>query len=399
MSHRSLAATFALAIFLFGAASGHAQSNGPAQADATVAVPSGTQKIVTKDPEYLKLLKPPEGNDFLKKYSQSYRDRAAEIEAKVGGITDQNLQNQSRNDEWITAHKNDGDKFTFEAETAYREAKISFSQKHKDGWYEAGRVYYDENNSVLAVMANNTSPIDAGFRFPMKVATLNQIYDKFHQVAAQEVEQKAHDHVSKAEPNSTCVKFPDLCFQYSKKDIEETLRSQRIEVVAQGDMEAGRIDRLMLVDYDTESVLLDLDATPAALSTSAWRFSVGPVPAPPVEPISAEAVVQAASAAAVETLATPIKVPSDVTAASIINQTKPEYPPQARARGIQGAVVLHATIDKEGKISEVQVLEGDDVLAQSASEAVRQWRYKPMMVDGEAREVDTTITVTFSLKE
>ena len=401
MTHRMPAALLVFIITVFGAAKGRAQANEPAQAPATVASSAPAQRIVTKDPEYLKLLNPPQGNDFLRTYSKSYRDKAAEIEAKVGGINDENLQNQARNEEWVTAHKNDGDKFTYEAQTAFREAKISFSQKHKDGWFDAGRVSYDENNSVLAVITNSasTTPIDAAFRLPMKVATLNQVYEKFHQIAGQEIEQKAHDYVSKAGAGSTCSRNPDLCYTYSKQDIEQTLRSQRIVVVAQGEMETSRIDRLILVDYNTEAVLLDLDAPVSALSSAGWRLSVGPVPAPPVEPISAEAVAQAASAAAAETLATPIKVPSDVTAASIVSQTPPEYPPQARAGGIQGAVVLHATIDKEGKISEVQVLEGDEVLAKSAVEAVRQWRYKPMLVDGEPKEVDTTITVTFSLKE
>jgi len=62
---------------------------------------------------------------------------------------------------------------------------------------------------------------------------------------------------------------------------------------------------------------------------------------------------------------------------------------------IQGDVILHAIIDKEGNISELQVLAGDDLLAQSALAAVRQWRYKPMLFDGEPAEVDTTITITF----
>ncbi len=94
-----------------------------------------------------------------------------------------------------------------------------------------------------------------------------------------------------------------------------------------------------------------------------------------------------------------MRVPAKVTAAAIISQIKPQYPPQARANNVQGDVILHAIIDKEGKISETQVLAGDDLLAQSALEAVRQWRYKPMLVDGEPREVDTTIVVTFSLLE
>jgi TonB family protein len=160
----------------------------------------------------------------------------------------------------------------------------------------------------------------------------------------------------------------------------------------------------------------------------AWRFSVGPAPIAPVEPKPAEAQVQPTPAAAPrpatlpdqniqvaksetssesasdatttsKTPEAPVIVPANVTAASIVTQTTPEYPPQARAKRIQGEVVLHAIIDKEGKISEVQVLSGDDSLAQSAVEAVHQWRDKPMLVDGEPKEVDTIITVTFSLQE
>jgi protein TonB len=92
-----------------------------------------------------------------------------------------------------------------------------------------------------------------------------------------------------------------------------------------------------------------------------------------------------------------MSVPAKVTAAAIVTRTTPRYPPQARADHIQGDVILHAIIDKEGYISELQVLAGDDLLAQSALQAVRQWRYKPMLFDGEPAEVDTTITITFSL--
>jgi protein TonB len=88
-----------------------------------------------------------------------------------------------------------------------------------------------------------------------------------------------------------------------------------------------------------------------------------------------------------------------VEAASIITQTKPVYPPEARASLVQGDVVLRAIIDKEGIISEVHVLSGDDLLAKAAVEAVRQWRYKPMLSNGEPTEVETTITITFSLLE
>jgi len=56
-------------------------------------------------------------------------------------------------------------------------------------------------------------------------------------------------------------------------------------------------------------------------------------------------------------------------------------------------------IDKEGKVSGIQVLSGDDLLVQAAVDAVLQWRYKPILIESEPTEVDTTITITFSLIE
>jgi len=92
-----------------------------------------------------------------------------------------------------------------------------------------------------------------------------------------------------------------------------------------------------------------------------------------------------------------IKQGGNVTAASIINQTRPVYPALARQARIQGNVVLHAIIDKEGKVAELQVVSGHPLLVQSALDAVRQWRYKPTLLNGDPVEVDTTINVTFTM--
>ena len=92
-----------------------------------------------------------------------------------------------------------------------------------------------------------------------------------------------------------------------------------------------------------------------------------------------------------------IKQGGNVTAASIINQTKPVYPPLARQARIQGTVILHAIIDKDGNVAELQVVSGHPLLVQAALDAVKQWRYKPTLLNGDPVEVDTTITVTFSM--
>jgi periplasmic protein TonB len=92
-----------------------------------------------------------------------------------------------------------------------------------------------------------------------------------------------------------------------------------------------------------------------------------------------------------------IKQGGQVTAASIITQTRPVYPALARQARIQGNVVLHAIIDKEGKVAQLEVISGHPLLVQSALDAVKQWRYKPTQLNGDPVEVDTTITVTFTM--
>jgi periplasmic protein TonB len=92
-----------------------------------------------------------------------------------------------------------------------------------------------------------------------------------------------------------------------------------------------------------------------------------------------------------------IKQGGNVTAASIINQTKPLYPPLARQARIQGNVVLHAIIDKDGRVAQLEVVSGHPLLVQAALDAVKQWRYRPTQLNGEPVEVDTTITVTFTM--
>jgi TonB family protein len=394
MAYRWLATPFILLVMVTGPARGRAQTNEPAQTAAPEATHATLRKIVSKDPEYLKLLNPPKDNAYLDTYSKSYRDEMTEVEVRIADITDENLRSQARKDEWDKVIKSDGDKFWYEADVTFRDAKISFSQKHKDGWYEAGRVYYDRANSVLAVTPNSTTQVVGNFRFPMKVATLNEVYEKFHQLTADEIDQKAHEYVDKSGAGSNCARNPDWCYPIAKDEIEQNMRSERIIVVAQGDLESGRIDRFLLVDYGAETILMDLDAPASTPSSAAWKLTVGPVPKMP-QPAPTEAEVQPKAPEPPP----PPSVPANVTPASIVTQTTPDYPPEARARNVEGEVVLHAVIDVEGKVSQVQVLSGDDLLAPAAVEAVRQWRYKPMLVDGEARVTDTVITVTFSLKE
>jgi TonB family protein len=413
MTHNNLIANLTMLAILVCVTQGYSQAIDTAKSAASAPSAQQAQRIVTKDPEYLKLLNPPQGNVFLQTYSKSYQDRSAEIEAKVAAISDDNLRNQTRNEEWIAAHQQDGNKYTYEAEVALREAKLLFSARHKDGWFEVGHVIYDENNGVLAVLPNSTSPIDAALRFPMKAATLNQIYEKFRDIAGQAIDLKAHEYVANAQAGSNCSNFPDACNKYTREDMEQKQRAARLEIVAEGNMESMKVDRILLVDSMTEMILFDLSSSGSAFSSAAWRFYIGPIPTMTVEKASSDKLDQSAQGVksetsgesvtdktpSSETTASSVSAPANVVAASVVTKTDPEYPAEARAKNIQGEVILHAIIDKDGNVSKIQVWSGDDLLAKAAVEAVHQWKYKPMLVNGEPKEADTTITVTFSLKD
>jgi periplasmic protein TonB len=92
-----------------------------------------------------------------------------------------------------------------------------------------------------------------------------------------------------------------------------------------------------------------------------------------------------------------IKQGGAVTAASLINRVQPVYPPLARQTRVSGTVRLHAIISKDGTVQQLEVLQGHPLLVQAALDAVRQWRYRPTLLNGEPVEVDTTIDVIFSL--
>jgi len=102
---------------------------------------------------------------------------------------------------------------------------------------------------------------------------------------------------------------------------------------------------------------------------------------------------------AVPKVATPqrVRVSQGVSQGLLIHQVKPVYPPLARQARIQGTVVLQALISKDGTIENLHLVSGHPMLAPSAIEAVKQWRYKPYFLNGEPVEVDTTINVNFTL--
>jgi periplasmic protein TonB len=92
-----------------------------------------------------------------------------------------------------------------------------------------------------------------------------------------------------------------------------------------------------------------------------------------------------------------IRVSQGVSAGLKVRDVKPNYPPLARQARISGTVVLHALISKDGSIENLTLISGHPMLAPAAIDAVKQWKYRPYLLNGEPVEVETEVQVNFTL--
>jgi TonB family protein len=91
----------------------------------------------------------------------------------------------------------------------------------------------------------------------------------------------------------------------------------------------------------------------------------------------------------------PKRIKSQLEEGQLVNRVEPIYPHIAAISGIQGQVKLHAIIGRDGKIQSLNAISGHPLLLRAAIDAVEQWRYRPYVLNGEAVEVETLITVNF----
>jgi protein TonB len=92
-----------------------------------------------------------------------------------------------------------------------------------------------------------------------------------------------------------------------------------------------------------------------------------------------------------------IRISQGVTKGLLVQRMEPTYPTLAKQARVQGEVVLSAVIDTNGQIQNLQLVSGHPMLVPAAIAAVKQWRYKPYLLNGQPVEVETTITVIFNL--
>ena len=92
-----------------------------------------------------------------------------------------------------------------------------------------------------------------------------------------------------------------------------------------------------------------------------------------------------------------VRVSQGVTKGLLVSRVEPDYPTVAHEARIQGTVVLDAVIGKDGSVERLQVVSGNPLLSQAAIDAVKQWRYKPFLLNGQPVEIETEVTVNFAM--
>jgi TonB family protein len=93
-----------------------------------------------------------------------------------------------------------------------------------------------------------------------------------------------------------------------------------------------------------------------------------------------------------------ITVSSKVMSGNLLTKAVPVYPPAAKKAKIQGTVVLSVVIGDDGNVKNIQVVSGPNELQQASIDAVRQWTYKPYLLNGDPVEVKTTVNIIYSLQ-
>jgi protein TonB len=88
----------------------------------------------------------------------------------------------------------------------------------------------------------------------------------------------------------------------------------------------------------------------------------------------------------------------EIIAPTLVKKVDPVYPEMARMAGIQGVVLLEATTDEKGDVVKVRVLKSIPELDQAAIDALKQWKYEPLIIEGKPKGVVFTVTVRFALK-
>jgi len=171
----------------------------------------------------------------------------------------------------------------------------------------------------------------------------------------------------------------------------------KIVKVIQTDIVNGQLRTPTKIPQKVQMIKEDEAPPPVMASTGVVGGVPGGVPGGSMGGVIGS--VLSSTPVAVPKIATPqrVRVSSGVQSGLLIRKVNPAYPPLARQARIQGVVILQAQISKDGNIENLQLISGHPMLAPAAIEAVKQWKYKPYLLNGEPVEVETQVQVNFTL--
>ena len=246
------------------------------QQTAQALAPRLPSKILTKDPEYRALIKPPTGDEFLKAYSTEYNAKMAEVEGSVAHISDTALREKARIDGWKNVDKADFEKQAVEAHaTKLRE----YMATHRDGWIEIGHCEYDPSTETFRVFSIPASPFQATDKFEMHmdIATIDVVYTKFRSLAEPRISARIDQDVTEYfvqedSPIYSREQVTQFLRVQRYKTYESRIRAEQMVVIGRGDLSDKNIEHMAIVDYPSETVLLELDPTTFIASKPSWLY-------------------------------------------------------------------------------------------------------------------------------
>ena len=180
-----------------------------------------------------------------------------------------------------------------------------------------------------------------------------------------------------------------------------SLAVAKVVRIVQSDMMDGRLRTPSRIPQNVQMIKED-EAPPEPLFGGVAGGVPGGIPGGQLGGVIGGILSSTANLTAVPKLALPpppkrIRVSQGVTEGRLIQKIEPRYPTLALGAHVQGHVQLAAIISKTGEIQNLVLLSGHPLLVPAAIEAVRKWRYRPFLLNGEPVEVETTITVNFQL--
>ena len=178
-----------------------------------------------------------------------------------------------------------------------------------------------------------------------------------------------------------------------KPDYADALTYKNILLRMRANLETDPVQKQQLIaEADVlRNKAIALNKQRAAINSDNGAVALGPVPPPPPPPPSAE---NSGSKSGMP----PVRVGGNIRTPTKVRDVRPLYPPAAQAAGIQGVVIIEATIDVDGRVGGAKILRSIPELDEAALEAVRQWEFTTTQLNGVAVPVIMTVTVNFSLQ-